>query len=319
MRRVLLTGATGFVGRAVHPALAGAGWNVLCATRRPEEAQARDPKRIWVRLDTERTETLGPALSGVDAVVYLIHSMGQSGDFEAKERAAAEGFRGAAEAAGVRRIVYLGGVAPAGEASKHLRSRMTTGEVLRGGRVSVIELRAAMIIGAGGLSWQMVRDLSARLPLMILPNWLQNASQPVALDDVVAAIVHAVSAPHDGSGVFDVPGPETLTGEQILKRIGKLLGIRPYTIRVPVLTPRLSSYWLKLVTRADFSVAQELVEGLTSDLVARGIEYWALMPGYQRTPFDDAALAALHDEHEGLSGGTRALEWLLQRASRKFV
>ncbi|HYP87608.1 MAG TPA: NAD-dependent epimerase/dehydratase family protein, partial [Polyangiaceae bacterium] len=263
MRRILLTGATGFIGRRLYPALREAGWEVRSGSRHVAECALKEPEREWVAFDVERPETVQSALQGVDAVVYLVHAMGQAGDFEEKERAAAQTMLRSAEQAAVKRLVYLGGVAPAGDASKHLRSRLATGETLRSGSVPVIELRAGMIIGAGGLSFRMVRDLSARLPFMILPSWLQNRSQPVAVDDVVRALVRALELPADVQGVFDLPGPETMTGEQILRRIAALLGVRTMTVRVPVLTPRLSSYWLKLVTSADFGVAQELVEGLT--------------------------------------------------------
>ncbi len=310
---MLLTGATGFIGKRVYPELLKAGWDVTSATRHTE--QQRSEARSWVRFDVEDERSVAAALEGHDAVLYLIHAMGQGGDFELKERAAAETLLRCAERAGVRRIVYLGGVAPAGEASKHLRSRMQTGEVLRSGAVATIELRAGMIIGAGGLSWNMVRDLAARLPFMILPSWLQNRSQPVAVDDVVAALVRALDLTPDVKGVFDLPGPETLTGEQILRRIATLIGVRPYTVRVPVLTPRLSSYWLKLITRADLGIAQELVEGLTSDLIADGERFWAHLPDRTPTPFDVAARAALAEDSE-LAAGTRVLEWLLHHVTR---
>jgi uncharacterized protein YbjT (DUF2867 family) len=316
-QRVLLTGATGFIGQRLYPTLCERGWRVTSASRDIEARARREPERRWVKLDIEQPESVQAALVGMDAVVYLIHAMGQSGDFEAKEQAAAESMRSAAERAGVRRIVYLGGVAPAGAPSKHLRSRLATGDVLRSGSVPTVELRAGMIIGAGGLSWRMVRDLSARLPFMILPSWLQNHSQPVAVADVVAAIADALERPPEVSGVFDLPGPELMTGEQILQRIAALLGTRPYTLRVPVLTPKLSSYWLKLVTRADFGVAQELVEGLTSDLVAQNRSYWSLMPGYVPTPFERAARTALDEGDVELSRGTRLLEWSLRGLSRR--
>jgi uncharacterized protein YbjT (DUF2867 family) len=311
---VLLTGATGFIGKRVYPALLKAGWDVTSATRHVEEQRAES--RRWVRFDVQDQESVVAALEGQDAVLYLIHAMGQGGDFEEKERAAAETLRRSAERAGVRRIVYVGGVAPAGEASKHLRSRLQTGEVLRSGTVATIELRAGMIIGAGGLSWNMVRDLAARLPFMILPSWLQNRSQPVAIDDVVAALLRALELGPEVSGAFDLPGPETLTGEQILRRIASLIGVRPYTVRVPVLTPRLSSYWLKLVTRADLGIAQELVEGLTSDLLAGGEQFWVHMQDRSATPFDVAARAALAEDDSELAASTRALEWLLHHVTR---
>lgn len=315
-KRILLTGATGFIGGRVFPALTRAGWDVVSASRHAEKERQRDPSRQWVDLDVQDRHSVDRALQGVDAVLYLIHAMGQDGDFEVMERRAAENLLAGAEAAGVSRIVYLGGVAPEGEPSKHLRSRLATGDLLRSGSVPTLELRAGMIIGAGSASWCMVRDLAARLPFMILPSWLQNRSQPVAIDDVVLALVRALELPADVQGVFDLPGPETLTGEQILRRIAALLGVQPYTVRVPVLTPRLSSYWLKLVTRADFGVAQELVEGLTSDLIARHERFWKFLPGSQPTPFDDAARAALNEEGRKLGLGTRALEWSLQHLAR---
>lgn len=316
-RRVLLTGATGFIGRRVLPALLDAGWSVVCASRDADERALQEPAQTWVRFDVHEPSTVGPALQNVDAVLYLIHSMGQTGDFEVKERAAAETLLRAAEKAGIERIVYLGGVAPAGEASKHLRSRMLTGDILRGGSVPTIELRAGMIIGAGGQSWQMVRDLSARLPFMILPRWLQNHSQPIAVADVVFALVRSLELAPEVRGVFDLPGPETLTGEELLKRIAALFGRRPYTLRVPLLTPRLSSYWLKLITRADFGIAQELVAGLTSDLVAQNQTFWSLAPERAPTPLDVAALSALHEEQGQLGRGTRFLEWSLQHLARR--
>lgn len=316
-RRVLLTGASGFVGQQLYPALLAAGWEVRCGSRDGEQRAQREPERHWVAFDVENDRSVASALEGVTAVVYLVHAMGQQGDFESKERAAAERVLQAAERAGVQRIVYLGGVAPLGTASKHLRSRLVTGEVLRGGTVPTIELRAGMIIGAGSISWRMVRDLSARLPFMILPSWLQNHSQPIGIDDVAFALVQALNMPTKVQGVFDLPGPETMTGEEILRRIARLLGVRPYTVRVPVLTPRLSSYWLKLVTSADLGVAQQLVEGLTSDLLARNRSFHDLTPEHVPLPFDVAAQRALSSDSSDLSAGTRALEWTIQHLGRR--
>lgn len=316
VRRVLLTGATGFIGGRVFPALKDAGWEVRSASRNAARWRAEQPERDWVDFDVQDRHSVTAALEGVDAVLYLIHAMGEAGDFEQKERTAAENLRAGAEAAGVKRVVYLGGVAPEGTPSKHLRSRLATGDILRSGSVPTIELRAGMIIGTGSASWCMVRDLAARLPFMILPSWLQNHSQPVAVEDVVFALARALELPAEVQGVFDLPGPETLTGEQILRRISGLLGVNPYTVRVPVLTPRLSSYWLKLVTRADFGIAQELVEGLTSDLVARHSRFWELVPEHAPTPFDVAARKSLEEEGRKLSLGTRAVEWSLQHLGR---
>jgi len=316
-RRVLLTGASGFVGQQLYPQLLAAGWEVRCGSRDGERRAQREPNKNWVAFDVDEDASVAAAVADATAIVYLVHAMGQQGDFEAKEHAAAERLLRAAERAGVQRIVYLGGVAPLGAASKHLRSRLVTGEVLRSGSVPTIELRAGMIIGAGSISWRMVRDLSARLPFMILPSWLQNHSQPIFIDDVAFALVRALDLPADVRGVFDLPGPETMTGEEILRRISRLLGVRPYTVRVPVLTPRLSSYWLKLVTSADLGVAQQLVEGLTSDLLARNRNFHELTPDHAPTPFDTAALRALSSGESHLSPGTRALEWTIQHLARR--
>jgi len=318
-KRVLLTGATGFIGGRLFPALLAAGWDVRSASRNAARLSVKEPTRDWVEFDVQDRHSVEVALEGVDAVLYLIHAMGEAGDFEEKERTAAENLLAAAEAAGVKRIVYLGGVAPEGQPSKHLRSRLATGKILRSGAVPTIELRAGMIIGTGSASWCMVRDLAARLPFMILPSWLQNHSQPVAAEDVVFALVRALELPPDVRGVFDLPGPETLTGEEILRRIAGILGVNPYTVRVPVLTPRLSSYWLKLVTRADFGIAQELVEGLTSDLVASHEHFWTLLPEHHPKPFDEAAREALQEEGKKLSRSTRAIEWSLQHLGRHAV
>ena len=317
MRRVLLTGATGFVGKRAYPALRAAGWEVRSASRHAEASARKYPDREWIRFDVENAETVAHAVAGMNAILYLVHAMGQGGDFETKERAAARTLVREAERAGVQRIVYLGGVAPAGEPSKHLRSRLATGELLRQSSIATIELRAGMIVGAGGLSWHIVRDLAARLPFMVLPRWLRNRSQPVAIDDVVHALVRALELPPDVRGVFDLPGPETLSGDEILTRIAHLLGTEPRMLRVPVLTPKLSSYWLKLVTRADFAVAQELIEGLTSDLIASNRSFWEFLPDRAPTPFDTAARAALAEDARQLPAGARALERLLQHLSRR--
>lgn len=315
--RVLLTGATGFVGRHLYPELVRAGFDVVCASRDPESAGRRFPDRVFRRLDVADPESVHAALQGCDAAIYLVHAMGDGGDYEAAEREAATAFRQVAEQRGVRRIVYLGGIRPSGKISKHLRSRLGTGEALRGGAVSTIELQATMIVGAGSESWRIVRDLSARLPLMLLPKWLDSRSQPIAIRDVVAAIVHAVSLEDAGSGIFELPGPEILSAKEILRRTAELRGIRPLMLGVPVVTPRLSSYWIRLVTRANRHIAEELVQGLTGDLVADGRGFWQRMPEHQLLSFTDSAREALVEEDRSLKQGTLAAEsWIRSLAPR---
>ncbi|MBW2525691.1 MAG: NAD(P)H-binding protein [Deltaproteobacteria bacterium] len=310
---VLLTGATGFVGRHLYPVLDFAGFEVRCASRAPERARERHPDRCWVKLDIDRPDTLARALEGCHSAVYLIHSMGQGGDFEQLERRAAEEFAGAAARAGLQRLVFLGGIEPTGTPSKHLRSRLATGEVLRAGKVPTVELRAGMIVGVGSESWNIVRDLAVRLPVMVLPKWLSNVSEPVAIDDVVLAIAHALDLGDDQVGCYDLPGPERLSSRDILMRIAAIHGTRPWTVNVPVVTPSLSSHWIRLVTRANYQVARQLVEGLVHDLVATGPVYWDLLGDHQLVPFDDAARKALRQEQEGIPISIRTLEGALQR------
>lgn len=293
---VLLTGATGFVGSHALPRLLASGLDVRCATRDVDKARAAHPGRTWVHFDLARPESIAPALRGCRAALYLVHEMAAGDGYEEREATSAEAFRQAADDEGVERIVYLGGVAPKGKPSRHLRSRLHTGELLRAGRVPVFELRASMIVGHGSLSWQIVRDLAMRLPAMILPRWLSTRSQPVAIDDVAFALERALTLPLASAGVHDLPGPDVLSAKEILLRIARLRGKRPITLSVPILSPRLSSYWLRLVTGANYHVARELIEGLSSDLLADGRGLWALTPDHAPLSFDEAARRALAED-----------------------
>lgn len=314
-RSVLLTGATGFVGRHLHPVLERAGYRVVGASRAPAAASARYGAREFRYLDVEEPESIARALSGCEAAVYLIHAMAGGRGYEDRERRAAEGFLSAAEQAGVSRIVYLGGPRPRGPLSRHLRSRLATGEILRSGKISTIELQATMVIGAGSESWRIVRDLAARLPFMILPRWLENQSEPIGIDDVTRALCEAIAFPQAGSASYALPGPEVLSGREILQRTAALLGSEPGMVRVPVITPRLSSYWIRLVTRANGRVADELVEGLESDLRAENEGFWQFLPEHERQSFDEAARRAIAAGESELTASTRAAESLLRRLS----
>lgn len=307
--RVLLTGATGFIGQHLHAPLAAAGLEVRCLTRSPEEARRRAPDRSWVGGDVGDRASLARALEGCTAAFYLVHGMGSGRPGWADEELRwAEDFADEAHAAGVRRIVYLGGVAPRGAPSEHLRARLATGEVLRTGPVPCLELRAGMIVGAGSASWTIVRDLAARLPAMVLPAWLAHRSEPVAVDDVVAALVAGARIALPASTWWDVPGPEALTGREILLRVAAVMGRRPVLLGVPLVTPGLSSHWIRLVTRADYGVARELVEGLTSDLLAARPGFWTAAGLPPPMTLEEAARRALAAEAGEISAAGRIVE-----------
>ncbi|MCG5055253.1 MAG: NAD(P)H-binding protein [Myxococcales bacterium] len=295
--KIVVTGATGFLGRHLVPALERAGHQVVSATRRPPApgGQPETGCARWVEFDLERPHTVQAALAGADAAYYLVHHMDGRPGYAAREADSARLFAREAEAAAVKRIIYLGGMRPRrGTPSAHLESRLHTGVLLRQGRVPVFELRAGMIVGAGSQSWQIVRDLSARLPFMVLPRWLQAKSAPAALSDVLDALAHAAGLPVACAGVYGLPGPAALSGTEMLRQTSRLLGLAPVMLKVPFLSPKLSSLWLRLVTRADVSVARELVRGVAGDLEAGAPDFWSQMPGvFSPKPFRTAAAEAL--------------------------
>jgi uncharacterized protein YbjT (DUF2867 family) len=292
----------------------------VATSRKPPEVEP-DPGVSWRACDLLRPDTLSAALEGVGVAYFLVHSMGRGrADFGALERRAAEAFVDAAARAGLARIVYLGGPAPVGTPSEHLKSRLEVGEILRAGPVPTVELRASMVIGAGGASWQIVRDLALRLPVMVVPRWLRSRTRPVALADAIEALVSAADLPLVESAWFDIPGPEVLSGREILERIAALRGRKVPMLEVPLLTPRLSALWLKLVTRTDFSVARELVMGLEHDLLSNDMRYWELIDHTDLVSFDDAARRALSAERAGAglrNGLARIEERLLDLAGTR--
>jgi uncharacterized protein YbjT (DUF2867 family) len=316
---ILLTGATGFVGRALHPALMKRG-SIRCLSRDVERARAAWPGRDWVAGDVADPAACTRALDGCNAAFYLVHSIGEGRDFRRREVETARRFAETAGRAGVRRLIYLGGVAPSERASEHLRSRLEVGEALRAGPVPTVELRASMIIGYGSVSWLIVRDLAARLPVMVLPRWLRSRTEPVAIDDVVTALVGALDVPLGGGEWFDIPGPDVLSAEQILVETARAMGLHePLRVSVPVLTPELSSHWIRLVTRARWSVAHELVLGLESDLLSHDDRFWRLIRHERRLPFGEAVRRALEAERRAaqpMTGAWAAVERALAPKTR---
>lgn len=311
LRKVLVTGATGFVGRALVPALVAEGYEVRATTRSLAHA-APEAGVEWVACDVHVPADLERALAGVDAAFFLVHSMGGGAhDYAQAERRSAEQLSAAAARAGAMRLVYLGGVAPSQTPpSEHLRSRLEVGEVLRAGAVPTVELRASMIIGNGSASWQIVRDLAMRLPAMLLPSWTASRTRPIALEDAVVALVRALEVPLPKSACYDIPGPDTVSAREILSTLAALRGRRVPGIPVPFLSVSLSSWWLRLVTRTDFSLARELVLGFTGDLLPRDERYWSEIGYRPKWSFEAAARKALAEEApaSGLGGRAGKLE-----------
>lgn len=270
--RVLVTGATGFIGRRLVPALVTAGHTVRAMTRHPEEY---DGAGTPVGADVRDPASLRAALDGVDVAVYLVHSLDHP-DFERRDAAAARAFGAAAAAAGVSQIVYLGGLGDDGPAlSAHLRSRRDTEAHLGEAGVPVTVLRAAVVVGHGGVSWELTRQLVKNLPAMVVPRWATTRTQPIARDDVVAYLDGVLGRPDTFGQVYEIGGPDQLTYVQMLQVAAQQMRGRAVPIlSVPVLTPRLSSYWLALVTDVDVTTGRNLIDSMGVEVVVtdRSIE-----------------------------------------------
>ena len=293
---VLVFGASGYIGTNLVPALLAAGRRVRASARNRAVLEGRGWEGVeLVEADALRPETLPAALAGVEVAYYLVHSMGAGPGFPALEREAAEGFGRAAEAAGVTRIVYLGGVVPPDPRSAHLRSRLATGERLRAGRVPVTEVRAGIIVGPGSAAFEVIRDLVNHLPVMVTPRWVRSRASPIALENLLEYLVRLPWLPETGGQVYDVGGPEVLTYEAIMRQYGDEVRRRPLIIPVPVLSPRLSSYWLKLVTAVPTNVARALIDGLAQDILVDDRPARALVPQRLLT-FREAVRATLEAE-----------------------
>ncbi len=263
-RKILLTGATGYVGGRMLPLLEDAGYQVRCLTRRPETLRDNVGEGTEVVAgDVLNAESLAAAMADIDTAFYFVHSMGSKADFESQDRQAAQNFTEAARQAGVRRIIYLGGLGSRDkDLSKHLRSRQETGDVLRSSGVPVIELRASIVIGSGSLSFEMIRALVERLPIMICPKWVGVLAQPIAIEDVLAYLMESIELPAEDSKIFEIGGPDQVSYGQIMKEYARQRSLRRLMIPVPVLTPYLSSLWLGLVTPLYARVGRKLVASL---------------------------------------------------------
>ena len=263
-RRILLTGATGYVGGRLLKALEAGGHPVRCLARRPENLSGKvaDTTEV-VPGDLLDRDSLNRAMAGIGTAYYLVHSLGSSGDFEAEEAAGAQNFADAARAAGVSRIIYLGGLGAVADAtSPHLRSRWRVGDILRSSGATVIEFRASIVIGSGSVSFEMVRALVERLPVMITPRWVSVPAQPIAITDLLDYLQAGLDVPVDGSRIFEIGGADVVSYGGLMQEYARQRGLRRRMIAVPVLTPRLSSLWLGLVTPVYARIGRKLIDSL---------------------------------------------------------
>ena len=294
--RVLVTGATGFVGRRLVPALLDAGHEVTALVRDAGRYEAPPGVSVVVG-DLLDPDSFTAALD-VDAAYYLVHSMTARDDFEARDRRAARNFADAASAAGVERVIYLGGLGEERDRlSPHLQSRREGERVLATGTYDLTTLRAAIIVGPRSAGFEMVVQLASRLPVMVTPRWVRTPCQPIAVRDVIASLVGVLDVPDTAGETYEIGGPEVLTYAEMLRRTGRHLGREPIILAVPVLTPRLSAYWVGLMTDVPWSVARPLIEGLKNPVVVRDDRFSRLVP-VDRTSFDEAVRRAI-TEREG--------------------
>lgn len=306
-RRVAVAGATGYVGTRVVPRLLEAGWAVTCVVRSPGKLTGRPwanhPGVSIVEVDLGNTAALTATLRGCGALIYLVHSMlADDRHYAEHDRQLAASAAQAAEAAGLDRILYLGGLGDEqeGALSEHLRSRREVETILASGPVPVTVFRAAMIIGAGSSSFEILRFITERLPVMITPLWLQTRVQPVAIDDVLAYLVAALDAPDTSGEVLEIGGPDVLTYSSLIQLMARTRGLAPRRlISVPVLTPKLSAWWLYFVTPIDWHLARALAEGLRNPVVVKDHRIDRLLP---RTCLSaaDAIARALREVEQGV-------------------
>ncbi len=295
-KKILITGATGYIGRRlIHRLLASSHYDLRLFVRNRLKVQVAVADQVEIREgSTLDISSLEDALKGVDTAFYLIHSMGSAHDYRELDRQSAENFRDVCIKEGVRRIVYLGGLGVKESASKHLLSRIETGEVLSGkaDQIQTIWLRAGVIIGSGSASFEIVRNLCQKLPIMITPRWVRTLTQPIGIVDVLSYLQQSIDLIHDGNLIVDI-GTEQISFQQMMQQTAAVMKLRRWMVPVPVLSPRLSSYWLILFTPIPYRLASALVEGLKSKTVLQNDHAARFYPTIEPTAFKETVAQAL--------------------------
>ncbi|UCG56782.1 MAG: SDR family oxidoreductase [Phycisphaerales bacterium] len=293
---ILVTGATGYVGGQLIPPLLEQGYQVRALVREPRKVSglAWSTKVQIASGDVLAPETLESALRGVDAAYYLVHSMTGGSEFAKQDIVAARNFGEAAKKAGIGRVVYLGGLgSPGAQLSEHLRSRQETGEALRRSGVRLTEFRAAVIVGAGSISFEMIRYLAERVPIMICPRWVRTKVQPIAIQDVVSYLVASLRKPESADQIIEIGGTDVLTYGDMMKKYARVRGLHRWLLHVPVLTPRLSSYWVHWVTPISAAYARPLIEGLRNEVIVTDDKASRLFPEIKPSGYERAVSQAL--------------------------
>lgn len=293
---VLVTGATGYIGGRLVPRLLEAGYRVRCLVRDPARLQGRSwlPRVEVAQGDVFDRSSLVAAMTGVGSAYYLVHSLAAGDDFHQRDLDAARAFASAFAEAGGTRIVYLGGLGhPGHDLSPHLRSRQDTGDALREAGVPVTEFRAAVIVGAGSLSFEMVRYLTERVPVMVCPRWVYTRIQPIAIRNVLDYLVAALGTPASAGEVVEIGGADVITYGEMMTIYAGIRGLRRLMVPVPLLTPHLSSYWVHLVTPIPSTIARPLIEGLRNEVVVRDTRARTLFPHIEPLDYGSAVRLAL--------------------------
>jgi uncharacterized protein YbjT (DUF2867 family) len=295
---ILVTGATGYIGGRLAPRLLEAGYQVRVLVRE----RGRLPDQVWseqvevVQGDVLDTASLAPAMQGVAAAYYLVHSMSGGPDFDQRDIQAAHIFGNAAREAGVERLIYLGGLGdPDAKLSKHLRSRQDTGDALRESGVPVTEFRAAIVVGSGSISFELIRYLTERLPVMICPHWVFTRVQPISIRDILDYMVSALVTPQSKGEIIEIGGADVLTYGTMMLGYARARGLKRRLLPVPLLTPRLSSYWVHIVTPIPAGIARHLIDGLRNEVIVRSDKSRRLFPQIYPLDYHSAVSLALDD------------------------